>query len=369
MRLLIIGDPHFKKSNLPIMKYVCQEILEMIDKYKPDVTISLGDTFDTYDNMNLRSNSIAENFYLQISNKCKLVILIGNHDRENNSDFMSDVHPFVGLGSNPRITVVGKTTAGKEGEFNFLYVPYVPHGKFRQALQYGGYDPYSEDEVSIGACKPDIIFCHQEFSGCVMDNNIKSEKGDKWSTKFPLIISGHIHEYQHLPGIIYPGSLLQHDYGESEDKALMIADFSKEEIAQGQINTQRIRLNSPPVRKTVYLNSSDLPNFLQIIPPDNVKQWEPGSKKMVLTRVKIKVESTESSALKNNPHYLALEKIVNKVDLDVKYTKINQAHQIFHTLSLEDKENKDVTLENLVFLMLQGDPEAQQIFTELVKSP
>jgi DNA repair exonuclease SbcCD nuclease subunit len=101
MKLLLLGDPHFKKDNLDIMSKVCQEILEIIDKRKPDLVISLGDTLDTHERLYLPALTNATKFYQDIAKKCELVVLIGNHDRQNNSDFLSEIHPFVGLKKYP----------------------------------------------------------------------------------------------------------------------------------------------------------------------------------------------------------------------------------------------------------------------------
>src|SRR3990167_8585191 len=149
MRIFVLGDPHFKKDNLHIFEGICNEILSIIDERKPDLCVCLGDTLDTHDRIYLRAQTMAMRFFADIARRCPLIILIGNHDRENNSDFMSKVHPFVGLESHP-----------------------------------------------------DLIFCHQEFNGCNM-GMVVSTKGDVWSDKYPLIIAGHIHEYQTLPKIIY----------------------------------------------------------------------------------------------------------------------------------------------------------------------
>ncbi len=43
---------------------------------------------------------------------------------------------------------------------------------------------------------------------------------------FPLVISGHIHSEQRPQKyIFYPGSVIQHAFGESEDNGLCIINF------------------------------------------------------------------------------------------------------------------------------------------------
>jgi hypothetical protein len=72
----------------------------------------------------------------------------------------------------------------------------------------------------------DCIFAHQEFRGCKM-GAIVSADGDPWSTDRPPVISGHIHSAQTLPtGVWYPGSAIQHAFGEAHDKRVWFVDFS-----------------------------------------------------------------------------------------------------------------------------------------------
>ena len=55
---------------------------------------------------------------------------------------------------------------------------------------------------------------------------IISVEGDKWSLKFPNVISGHIHERQ-IPqkNIYYPGSAMQHAFGESKKNIIAHLNF------------------------------------------------------------------------------------------------------------------------------------------------
>src|SRR3990167_4630328 len=174
MRIFVLGDPHFKKDNLHIFEGICNEILSIIDERKPDLCVCLGDTLDTHDRIYLRAQTMAMRFFADIARRCPLIILIGNHDRENNSDFMSKVHPFVGLESHPNIIVVYTSIRETREGHNFIYVPYVPPGRFMEALNSINYSP------STSVDHPDLIFCHQEFNGCNM-GMVVSTKGDVWS--------------------------------------------------------------------------------------------------------------------------------------------------------------------------------------------
>ena len=73
----------------------------------------------------------------------------------------------------------------------------------------------------------DCIFAHQEFRGCKMGKEIS--KGDEWNAEYPLVISGHIHDYQIVgKNILYPGSSIQHTYTETHNKRIWLVDWDKE---------------------------------------------------------------------------------------------------------------------------------------------
>ena len=70
---------------------------------------------------------------------------------------------------------------------------------------------------------------HQEFYGCKM-GAITSIEGDKWPIDSPIVISGHIHSNQKpQQNIYYPGSSLQHAFGESEKNIIPVISFLEED--------------------------------------------------------------------------------------------------------------------------------------------
>ncbi len=55
----------------------------------------------------------------------------------------------------------------------------------------------------------------------------------KWDHSFPLVISGHIHSEQRpQKNIFYPGSVIQHAFGESEDNGLLLLIFNGSKIGE-----------------------------------------------------------------------------------------------------------------------------------------
>jgi len=362
MKILLLGDPHFKKNNLDIMKNVCDEILAIIDETKPDMVIALGDTLDTHERIYLRALVQATKFFLEISKRCPLINIIGNHDRENNSDFQSDIHPFIGLKDHNNITIIDK--AVWQEDKNFIYVPYVPDGKFLQALETVKYD------IS-GNKQPLLIFCHQLFTGANM-GNVVSNKGDNWNTSLPSIFSGHIHKYQQIPGVIYVGTMFQQNYGEDTDKAVMFLHIDEDDngniltkgddIKRPKMIVQRVPLTSAPTRITIKLDMNDLYTFHQKI-PSNVDGKN-------LIRVIFSVDATEVKSLKITPQYKALEHMVDKLEIKTIGNKASVAEQIVSNLKQTGSiQHKMIySLEEIVTAMLKDDSNTLEIFTnEILK--
>ena len=213
---LVIGDPHFKTSNaLETSSLMVESILTIARRIKPDFIVDLGDTLDRHETIHVSPLERATQFLSELSKIAPLYVIIGNHDRPNNSNFLTTEHPFNALKLWSNTTVVDKVVSITIKGLKFTMVPYVPPGKFEEALN------------TLPGCLEGVrtIFAHQEFKGAKM-GAVRSEVGDSWSLSNPLVISGHIHDYDRLqPNIIYTGTPLQHAFGDREDKTVSIYRF------------------------------------------------------------------------------------------------------------------------------------------------
>ena len=240
-RLLVIGDPHFKKNNIPLMCNMGKKIASIIDTNELSGVVVLGDVLDKHENVNSNVLSTAVEFLSMIKSKTKLYLIIGNHDRINNSDFMSNIHPFTALKSWENTVVVDTTKKVIIGGATFIFVPYVFPGRFHEAVTACG------DFRDATA-----IFAHQEFYGCKM-GAIKSRDGDSWEKDNPLVITGHIHDYQKLQNnIIYVGTPVQHSFGDRGRKTVSIFSFDN-----GTYKEKRIDLGLRR-KRTLYMDIGEI---------------------------------------------------------------------------------------------------------------
>lgn len=224
LKVLAIGDPHFKAEERRTRgnKYFTDKLrdatLDTIRAEKPNIVVVMGDTLDRFSHIHTVPLTDATDWFYDMAKLVeKVFVLIGNHDRPSADDFMSKYHPFTGIRNHKKITIISRTTTyySKLLDRYFIFVPYVPPGRFKEAL--------STSEVA--ASEVAAIFAHQEFRSCKY-RGITSKKGDVWPESAPLVVSGHIHNYQYLgTNILYIGTPMQHDFGETDKKSISLLTF------------------------------------------------------------------------------------------------------------------------------------------------
>ena len=225
-KVIFIGDPHFQISNIQEVNIFLERITALCEQTKPDIIVIAGDTLHTHE----RLHTVPLNKAYDLVNRMRTIaptyVLVGNHDYQNNSQFLSDNHWLSGMKEWSNTYIVDRVLSLMINNQKFIFVPYVSPQRFEEALN--TIDDYWRDA--------NCIFCHQEFFGCKM-GHIISTQGDKWDLSYPEIISGHIHSNQSpQKNIYYPGSAMQIAFGESEQNIIPILTFNddltydKEEI-------------------------------------------------------------------------------------------------------------------------------------------
>jgi DNA repair exonuclease SbcCD nuclease subunit len=165
----------------------------------------------------------------------------------NNSQYLSTNHWMNGMKKWDNITIVDKVVITIIKGKKFVFVPYVFPGRFEEALN-------TEGEVWKDAS---CIFAHQEFYGCKM-GAITSIEGDKWSLDYPDVVSGHIHSNQKIQkNIYYPGSAMQHAFGESSKNVIAVLTFSEDD----DYICNEVNLGLPR-KKILYKSVEDMEEYI-----------------------------------------------------------------------------------------------------------
>ncbi len=217
VKVLCIGDPHIQVTNLPEVDIFMEKLINLATEQHPDIIVILGDTLHTHE----RLHTLALNKAYELINNMRLItktyVIVGNHDIINNSQFLMDNHWLTSMKEWDNTVIVDKVVVDIVNDQKFVFVPYVPPGRFVEALN------TVNDEWKEANC----IFAHQEFAGCKM-GAIISVEGDNWDINSPHVVSGHIHSRQMpQPNIYYPGSAMQNAFGESEKNIIPILTFQK----------------------------------------------------------------------------------------------------------------------------------------------
>lgn len=293
-----IGDPHFKVSNVRETELMTQAIVNFARSKSPDFIVVMGDVLDRHESIHVSPLTRAINFLSQLRDIAPTYVLIGNHDLKNNRQFLSDEHPFTALKYWESLTVVDTTTKLDIKGQTFTFVPYVPPGRFIEALNT---IPTEEWMRSTD------IYAHQEIKGAKMGAIISTE-GDEWPLTHPHLTSGHIHDYQEpQPNVIYVGTPIQHAFGDRHDKTISYftyypnKTFDHERIDLRLPRKRIIKLTCDEVSTYVPQENSELKIIISgtageikaIMKHPNVELWKRAGHKLVYKSVATVVEDVK----------------------------------------------------------------------------
>lgn len=253
IKILCIGDPHIKESSIVETEILIDKVLDAIYKHCPDIIVIMGDVLHNHEKINCVMQVHAIKFFEKVlssmSQSSRLYVLIGNHDIYNPHMFLTEFHAFYSLkDKDSRMKIVDKPIIDRFGSYNFLFVPFVPAGRFLEACE--SCVPIDQISSSVSA-----IFCHQEFTGAMLDNRVSDV--ERYPSNFPLCVAGHIHKYHIVSdNLIYVGTPYQHRFGEDTDKALLLLGFNEDQILM-----DRIRIDKIPLKKDLVLSKEEFENL------------------------------------------------------------------------------------------------------------
>lgn len=320
LSVMVIGDPHFKDSNVAESRQMTKALIKIANEKNPDLIICLGDILDKHEKIHVEALCNANDMLAKLKNIAPLVIIIGNHDRRNNSDFMTNIHPFTAMKEWNNTYVVDYTLQFYIKGHKLIFVPYVPNGDFQSALSV----------VNDWNINTTCIFAHQEFYGCQM-GHVLSLEGDKWSVDYPMVISGHIHDYQRLQqNILYTGTPLQHGFGDLDTKTICYIDFTLAEDLGIDLTDNNVTNNG------VYMDEEriDLGLIKRVtnyITPQQLIDYEPDTDKII--RLVIKGTEAETKSIR---HSVFIDKLKEKgVKVVIKTVREK------NTIDVENNGNND----------------------------
>lgn len=247
MKVISIGDPHFQINNMPEVDEFINKLEIYVKTNTPDLIVILGDVLHTHERLHTVTLNKANEFINRMRKIALTYVLVGNHDMISSSQFLTDHHWMNSLKEWDNVVICDTVKHLKLGNYNLVFSPYVPNGRFIEALETNTFDWK----------KADCIFAHQEFAGCKMGMMI-SQDGDKWEEKSPYIISGHIHQKQRpQENIYYTGTPIQHAFGESKDNTICVLTLKNDNV---KIYIEEVDLGLTR-KKIVYMDVAKVDQF------------------------------------------------------------------------------------------------------------
>ena len=333
MSILCVGDVHIQVSNLRIIEQLTSKLLSMIDTHNPDIVVLMGDILHSHERLHTTCFNYATHLISSLCKKKKTYILVGNHDYINNSQFLTTNHWMNCFKTYDNCIIVDKVHKIRIGEKEIVLCPYVPDGRFTEALD--TIDDWKE-------C--DYILAHQLLDGAKM-GAIVAEGVEKWNDEYPMLISGHIHDKQTISkNIYYTGSCAQHAFGESLDKTVLLLNLCNDEYKEIDLQL--------PKKKILYIEYLDI-DGLDIDSLDEEIQY----------KISIDGEYTDFISFKKSTKYKKLisrgvkvvfkqkkktiEKNKDKITKNIKDNNGMSFSDILLSLVSEDRDLLDILQKNL----------------------
>jgi DNA repair exonuclease SbcCD nuclease subunit len=328
MKILFIGDPHFKIKNVEYIPLFISKVTAIAQTTTLNFIVIAGDILDNHDKIDVEPLNLALDFINSLSQKNLVFVLVGNHDYRNNQQFLSNHHWMNALKQWNNVTIVDKVVEYEE----CLFVPYVPPGRFVEAL---------ETKILIkDITNYKVVFAHQEFYGCKM-GPIESKHGDKWDEQWPLVVSGHIHDKQwSQQNVYYPGSAMQHAFGQSSENTISLITLSPR--PDHVMKYEEIDLGMPKLT-IKYLTVND------VMKPLKFKNKEFRKYKIVLRGTQ-----EEFKTFKKNPRYKQLLEEGFKISFKTKNSYQETPHiepqkKFIDILCEKVKNENDPHLEQILY--------------------
>ena len=335
MKLLCIGDPHIKTDNSDDIDILLNELKRILASSSYDAIVILGDVMHYHER--LFTPALNKSLYfIDILRKIAFTyVLVGNHDAINNSIFLTDQHWMNALKSWENVKIVDTVVNTPD----FVLCPYVPPGRLIEALE------TTVERVEWQSKR--LIIAHQEIKGCKM-GAIVSTEGDEWKDEYPHLVSGHIHDNQHVgEKVYYPGTPLQHAFGDSDTRIVCQIEW---ELGKDVTFTD-IPLCVPQkqiVRATIHTIKAICAKF-------KIKNHENN-------KLKIKLDATpvEFSAFKQTKEYKEL------VEKGVKIQLQKEKHDTTNDENHNKNENHDNFVQILEQLVTEDELLVRSLYNEVL---
>ena len=251
MKIIHLADLHIGKrvnefSMIDDQKYILNQILEIIDKEKPDAVIIAGDVYDKQV-PSIEAVELLDSFISDISKrKTTTFIISGNHDSAERLAFGSSLMAMGKIYISPVYNgKISKYTLKKDfGSANFYLLPFVKPNHVKRFFPDEKIESYTDairvvvDNLKLDTSEINILIAHQFVTGASRTESEEISVGGLDNVDasvfedFDYVALGHIHRPQKIctERIRYCGTPLKYSFSEVNDtKSVSIIEINSKE--------------------------------------------------------------------------------------------------------------------------------------------
>ena len=227
-------------------KYILNQILEIIDKEKPDAVIIAGDVYDKQV-PSIEAVELLDSFISDISKrKTTTFIISGNHDSAERLAFGSSLMAMGKIYISPVYNgKISKYTLKDDfGSANFYLLPFVKPSHVKRFFPDEKIESYTDaikvvvDNLKLDTSEINILIAHQFVTGASRTESEEISVGGLDNVDasvfedFDYVALGHIHRPQKIgiERIRYCGTPLKYSFSEVNDtKSVSIIEINSKE--------------------------------------------------------------------------------------------------------------------------------------------
>lgn len=251
MKIIHLADLHIGKrvnefSMIDDQKYILNQILEIIDKEKPDAVIIAGDVYDKQV-PSIEAVELLDSFISDISKrKTTTFIISGNHDSAERLAFGSSLMAMGKIYISPVYNgKISKYTLKDDfGSTNFYLLPFVKPSHVKRFFPDKKVESYTDaikvvvDNLKLDTSEINILIAHQFVTGASRTESEEISVGGLDNVDasvfedFDYVALGHIHRPQKIgtERIRYCGTPLKYSFSEVNDtKSVSIIEINSKE--------------------------------------------------------------------------------------------------------------------------------------------
>ena len=251
MKIIHLADLHIGKrvnefSMIDDQKYILNQILEIIDKEKPDALIIAGDVYDKQV-PSIEAVELLDSFISNISKrKTTTFIISGNHDSAERLAFGSSLMAMGKIYISPVYNgKISKYTLKDDfGSANFYLLPFVKPNHVKRFFPDEKIESYTDainvviDNLKLNTSEINILIAHQFVTGASRTESEEISVGGLDNVDasvfkdFDYVALGHIHRPQKISTekIRYCGTPLKYSFSEVNDiKSVSIIEINSKE--------------------------------------------------------------------------------------------------------------------------------------------